>query len=124
MKGVEVDGLEAHAAAHRLEADLRRQNLLFEVHWQLRRFSGRQITRHPDEVIDGGRPVPGSLIDRWYGNLHSAQRAAVCAGKRTVAVRKPSQIGTSGGLCWKTHRCGAETFTDASISVPPWTSMG
>ena len=52
MKGVEVDGLEAHAAAHRLEADLRRQNLLFEVHWQLRRFSGRQITRHPDEVVD------------------------------------------------------------------------
>ena len=52
MKAVEVDGLEAHAAAHRLEADLRRQNLLFEVRWQLRRFSGRQITRHPDEVID------------------------------------------------------------------------
>lgn len=52
LKGVEVDGLEAHAAAHRLEADLRRQNLLFEVQWQLRRFSGRQITRHPDEVVD------------------------------------------------------------------------
>lgn len=51
LKGVEVDGLEAHAAAHRLEADLRRQNLLFEVQWQLRRFSGRQITRHPDEVV-------------------------------------------------------------------------
>lgn len=52
LKGVEVDGLDAHAAAHRLEADLRRQNLLFEVRWQLRRFSGRQITRHPDEVVD------------------------------------------------------------------------
>ncbi|HUP15546.1 MAG TPA: DUF559 domain-containing protein [Acidimicrobiia bacterium] len=52
LKCVEVDGLEAHAAAHRLEADLRRQNLLFEVRWQLRRFSGRQITRHPDEVVD------------------------------------------------------------------------
>jgi very-short-patch-repair endonuclease len=51
LKGVEVDGLEAHAAAHRLEVDLRRQNLLFEVQWQLRRFSGRQITRHPDEVV-------------------------------------------------------------------------
>jgi very-short-patch-repair endonuclease len=52
LKGVEVDGLEAHAGAHRLEADLQRQNLLFEVHWQLRRFSGRQITRHPDQVVD------------------------------------------------------------------------
>jgi very-short-patch-repair endonuclease len=50
-KGVEVDGLEAHAAAQRLEDDLRRQNLLFEVQWQLRRFSGRQIMRHPDEVV-------------------------------------------------------------------------
>lgn len=52
LKCVEVDGLEAHAAAHRLEADLRRQNLLFEERWQLRRFSGRQITRHPHEVVD------------------------------------------------------------------------
>ena len=52
LKGVEVDGLETHATAHRLESDLQRQNLLFEVRWQLRRFSGRQITRHPDQVIE------------------------------------------------------------------------
>jgi very-short-patch-repair endonuclease len=44
--------LDAHAAAHRLEADLQRQNLLFEVSWQLRRFSGRQISRNHGEVID------------------------------------------------------------------------
>jgi very-short-patch-repair endonuclease len=55
LKGVEVDGLEAHAAAQRLEDDLKRQNLLFEVQWQLRRFSGRQVARHPDEVVDSIR---------------------------------------------------------------------
>lgn len=51
LKGVEVDGLEAHASAQHLESDLNRQNLLFEVRWQLRRFSGRQIRNHPGQVV-------------------------------------------------------------------------
>jgi very-short-patch-repair endonuclease len=52
LKGVEIDGLVAHASAKALESDLTRQNLLFEVHWQLRRFSARTIARNPNHVVD------------------------------------------------------------------------
>lgn len=50
-KAVEVDGLDAHGSARALEYDLARQNLLFEVRWQLRRFSGRMIRRQPDQIV-------------------------------------------------------------------------
>lgn len=52
MKGVEVDGLDAHSAADRLERDLQRQNELFEAGIELRRFTGRQVRREPELVID------------------------------------------------------------------------
>lgn len=49
-KGVEVDGLDAHAGADALERDLRRQNALMDAGLELRRFTGREIRRSPTEV--------------------------------------------------------------------------
>jgi very-short-patch-repair endonuclease len=51
-RAVEVDGLDAHASASSLEYDLERQNLLFDVHWELRRFSARAVRRHPHHVTE------------------------------------------------------------------------
>jgi very-short-patch-repair endonuclease len=51
-KGVEIDGLDAHASAQSLEYDLIRQNLLFEAKWELRRYAARSVRRHPDSVVD------------------------------------------------------------------------
>lgn len=50
MKAIEIDGLIAHATARQLELDLIRQNLLFEMGWQLRRFAARTVQRHPAMV--------------------------------------------------------------------------
>ncbi|MGH8926311.1 MAG: hypothetical protein ACRDWA_17040 [Acidimicrobiia bacterium] len=50
LKAVEIDGLVAHATARQLEEDLKRQNLLFELSWQLRRFSARTVQRQPGLV--------------------------------------------------------------------------
>lgn len=51
-KGVEVDGLDAHAGADNLERDLQRQNDLFEAGIELRRFSARQVRRDIDAVTE------------------------------------------------------------------------
>ena len=51
LKAVEIDGLAAHATARQLEDDLTRQNLLFEVGWKLRRFTGRAVRNQPDLVV-------------------------------------------------------------------------
>ena len=51
VKAVEIDGLEAHSNAKQLEHDLTRQNLLFEIGWKLRRFTGRAVYRNPDFVV-------------------------------------------------------------------------
>jgi very-short-patch-repair endonuclease len=51
-KGVEIDGLAAHASAQSLEYDLIRQNLLFEAKWALRRYAARSVRRHPEHVVD------------------------------------------------------------------------
>ncbi|HJR87089.1 MAG TPA: DUF559 domain-containing protein [Acidimicrobiia bacterium] len=51
VKAVEIDGLEAHSSAKQLESDLTRQNLLFEIGWKLRRFTGRAVYRNPDFVV-------------------------------------------------------------------------
>jgi very-short-patch-repair endonuclease len=50
-KAVEVDGLDAHSSADRLEDDLRRQNDLLDLGIELRRFSARDVRRHPAAVI-------------------------------------------------------------------------
>jgi hypothetical protein len=50
LKAIEIDGLAAHATARQLEEDLKRQNLLFQLKWQLRRFSARTVQRQPELV--------------------------------------------------------------------------
>lgn len=50
-KGVEVDGLVAHASGEALERDLDRQNKLLDAGLAIRRFSARWVLRRPDIVI-------------------------------------------------------------------------
>lgn len=51
LKGVEVDGLDAHAGPEQLENDLRRQNALLDAGIELRRFSAREVRRDPKGVV-------------------------------------------------------------------------
>lgn len=51
-KAVEVDGLDAHDSADRLDHDLRRQNALLDLGIELRRFSARDVRRKPAEVVE------------------------------------------------------------------------
>ena len=46
-KAVEVDGLDAHDSADKLDHDLRRQNALLDLGIELRRFSARRVRRDP-----------------------------------------------------------------------------
>lgn len=50
-KAVEVDGLDAHASADKLDDDLVRQNLLLDLGVELRRFSARRVRREPGSVV-------------------------------------------------------------------------
>lgn len=61
MKGVEVDGLDAHGSADKLERDLKRQNELLRAGVELRRFTGRQVRRNPKEVVAEIRRFLGPL---------------------------------------------------------------
>lgn len=51
-KGVEVDGVDAHDSADKLDDDLTRQNDLMNLGLDIRRFSARQIRRDPQGVVD------------------------------------------------------------------------
>jgi len=51
-KAVEVDGIDAHASADKLDDDLSRQNALMDLGYEIRRFSARQIRRNPEEVVE------------------------------------------------------------------------
>lgn len=51
-KGVEVDGIDAHDSADKLDDDLTRQNDLMNLGLDIRRFSARQIRRDPEGVVD------------------------------------------------------------------------
>lgn len=51
-KGVEVDGIDAHDSADKLDDDLTRQNGLMNLGLDIRRFSARQIRRDPQGVVD------------------------------------------------------------------------
>jgi hypothetical protein len=51
-KAVEVDGIDAHSSADRLDDDLKRQNELLNMGIELRRFSAREIRRNPDVVVE------------------------------------------------------------------------
>jgi len=50
-KAVEVDGVDAHASAERLDDDLVRQNALMDLGIELRRFSARRVRREPEKVV-------------------------------------------------------------------------
>lgn len=52
MKGLEIDGALAHSGAEALERDLDRQNDLLATGIELRRFTGRQLRRNPQAVIE------------------------------------------------------------------------
>jgi hypothetical protein len=56
MKIVEVDGFSAHSTPDQLEHDLRRQNQLMQLGWEIRRFSARDVRRNPHEVV-------GAIVD-------------------------------------------------------------
>ena len=62
-KGVEVDGVAAHSSAEQLERDLARQNDLLAAGIELRRFTGRQIRRHPRAVVTEIRRFLGLCED-------------------------------------------------------------
>lgn len=51
-KGIEVDGIDAHDSADKLDDDLTRQNDLMNLGLDIRRFSARQIRRDPQGVVD------------------------------------------------------------------------
>jgi hypothetical protein len=50
MRIVEVDGFGAHGTPEQLQSDLRRQNLLMELGWEIRRFTATEIREEPDRV--------------------------------------------------------------------------
>lgn len=50
-KAVEVDGVDAHSTADKLDDDLKRQNELMDMGIELRRFSAREIRRNPQDVV-------------------------------------------------------------------------
>jgi hypothetical protein len=51
-KAVEVDGIDAHNSADKLDDDLQRQNELMDLGLEIRRFSARRIRRDPAGVVD------------------------------------------------------------------------
>jgi hypothetical protein len=52
LKTVEVDGVDAHASAERLDDDLERQNAIMDLGIEIRRFSARRVRRDPRGVVE------------------------------------------------------------------------
>lgn len=52
MKIVEVDGFDSHSSPEQLHDDLIRQNMLMDLGWEIRRFTGRRIRRDPESVVE------------------------------------------------------------------------
>lgn len=50
-KAVEVDGVDSHNSADKLDDDLVRQNALMDLGIDLRRFSARRVRREPESVV-------------------------------------------------------------------------
>lgn len=50
-KAIEIDGVDAHDSADKLDHDLLRQNKLMDLGVELRRFSARFVRRDPKEFI-------------------------------------------------------------------------
>lgn len=51
-KAIEVDGIDAHDSADKLDHDLQRQNKMMDLGIELRRFSARQVRRNPKAFVD------------------------------------------------------------------------
>jgi hypothetical protein len=51
-KAVEIDGIDAHDSADKLDHDLQRQNKMMDLGIELRRFSARRVHRHPKLFIE------------------------------------------------------------------------
>jgi hypothetical protein len=51
LKTVEVDGIDAHSSAEKLDDDLDRQNAIMDLGIQIRRFSARRVRRDPRGVV-------------------------------------------------------------------------
>ena len=50
-KAVEIDGIDAHDSADKLDHDLQRQNRLMDLGIDLRRFSARLVRRDPERFL-------------------------------------------------------------------------
>lgn len=50
MRIVEVDGFGSHGTPEQLQHDLRRQNQLMDLGWEIRRFTATEVRDHPQEV--------------------------------------------------------------------------
>ncbi|MFZ0015146.1 MAG: DUF559 domain-containing protein, partial [Acidimicrobiia bacterium] len=50
-KAVEIDGVDAHSSADKLDDDLERQNAIMDLGIEIRRFSARRVRRDPDGVV-------------------------------------------------------------------------
>ena len=50
MRIVEADGFEAHGTPEQLQNDLRRQNQLMELGWEIRRFTANEVREEPERV--------------------------------------------------------------------------
>lgn len=50
LRIVEVDGFGAHSTPEALQQDLRRQNQLLELGWEIRRFTATEVRDEPDRV--------------------------------------------------------------------------
>jgi hypothetical protein len=50
-KAIEVDGVDAHDSADKLDHDLQRQNRLMDLGIELRRFSARLVRRDPARFV-------------------------------------------------------------------------
>ena len=51
FKAVEIDGIDAHSSADKLDDDLERQNAIMDLGIEIRRFSARRVRRDPQGVV-------------------------------------------------------------------------
>jgi hypothetical protein len=54
-KAIEVDGIDAHDSADKLDHDLQRQNKMMDLGVELRRFSARYVRRHGKRFVEDVR---------------------------------------------------------------------
>ena len=75
---VEVDGFEAHGTPEQLQHDLRRQNQLLDLGWEIRRFTATEVRQEPRRVRD---------------ELVVFVNKPFCEGLSVLDTDKPSQNG-------------------------------